>query len=222
MDLKTANCPFLHVIKTPQHLESLHGTDWEWWIGSNQLGWLRYAIQAKKINCSSLRYDDLEHKVKGQQQLEILRSYSMTNNALGRYCFYNYTEKIDSKQHWHCKFPFASKQLGCSLATLSTVSKSLKNRGCRNFDFIHSERSTIPLRCLVKCPIILSIYHGDYRFLSKFEDYENVRIFESLPRNIQAGVESGSFEEWDSDFYSSEIWYRPQNILVAELPDLSH
>jgi len=27
-----------------------------------------------------------------------------------------------------------------------------------------------------------------------FEDYENAQIFESLPRNIQEGIEIGSFE----------------------------
>ncbi|WP_448572847.1 hypothetical protein [Trichothermofontia sp.] len=30
LDLKAAKCPFLHVIKTPQNLESSQGTDWEW------------------------------------------------------------------------------------------------------------------------------------------------------------------------------------------------
>jgi hypothetical protein len=67
---------------------------------------------------------------------------------------------------------------------------------------------------LVTCPIILSVYDRNKRFPNGFEDYENVRIFESLPK----GLETGSFEEWDPRFYSNEIRYRPKRILVAELP----
>jgi hypothetical protein len=219
LDLKAAKCPFLHVIKTPQNLESSQGTDWEWWIGAHNVGWLRYAVQAKKVGLSSLRYDDLAHKVNGKLQLDILRSYSSTNRALGRYCFYNYTNSVQQKKHWHCcNIPYDSSQLGCSIATLNTVDKAIKTRGCRNFDFIHSESSTLPFRCLVTCPMILSVYGGATRFSPGFEDYESVHIFESLPRNIQEGIETGSFEGWDSDFYSNEIWYRPERILVAELP----
>lgn len=218
LDLKAAKCPFLHLMKTPQNLEPLQGTDWEWWIGGNRVGWLRYAVQAKKVDLSSLRYDELAHKVNGKLQLDILRSYSSANKALGRYCFYNYASTIQQKQHWHCNLPFDSTQLGCSVATLATVYTAINTWGCRDFDFIHSEISTLPFRCLVTCPIILSVYAKVTRFPDGFEDYENAQVFESLPRNIQEGIETGSFEGWDSDFYSNEIPYRPARILVAELP----
>jgi hypothetical protein len=66
--------------------------------------------------------------------------------------------------------------------------------------------------------MILSVYAGATRFPAGFDDYENARKFESLPRNIQQGRETGSFEEWDSAFYSNEVRYRPERILVAELP----
>jgi hypothetical protein len=228
LDFKAAKCPFLHLMKTPQNLEPLQGTDWEWWIGANSVGWLRYAVQAKKIDLSSLRYDKLHHKigekkvdgkkVDGKLQLEILRSYSSENKALARYCFYNYANTIQQSQHWHCNLPFDSTQLGCSIATLSTVSKAIDTRGGSNFDFIHSEISTLPFRCLVTCPMILSVYAGATRFPAGFDDYKNAKIFESLPGNIQQGIETGSFEEWDSHFYSNEVRYRPERILVAELP----
>jgi hypothetical protein len=220
LDLKAAKCPFLHLIKTPQHLESSQGTDWEWWIGATNIGWLRYAVQAKKVDFTSARYEELNHKVGVDQklQLEILRSYSSVNKALGRYCFYNYVETIQPDRHWHCNLPFESTQLGCSIATLSTVDDAIHRRGGRNFDFIHRAISTRPFRCLVTCPIILSVYAGAKRFPNGFEDYEDVHIFESLPSNIREGLETGSFEEWDSRFYSNEIRYRPERILVAQLP----
>lgn len=229
LDLKKAKCPFIHLIKTPQDLESSQGTDWEWWIGSNSFGWIRYAVQAKRIDLSSLKnYGCLAHKVKQKVngktiseklQIDILRNYSSANKALGRYCFYNYTNYVDPSLHWHCNLSFDSTQLGCSIATLSTVNKAINTRGCRNFDFIHSAISTLPLRCLVTCPAILSGYGGGTgTFPAGFEDYENAHIFESLPRNIQEGIETGSFEEWDSDFYSNEVQCRPERILVAQLP----
>jgi hypothetical protein len=223
LDLKAARCPFLHLIKTPQNLEPVQGTDWEWWIGAESVGWLRYAVQAKKVNVSSLSYDKLKHKVgeekiTGKSQLEILRSYSLANDALGRYCFYNYAGDAQPDQHWHCNLPFDSTQLGCSIATLDTVDKAIKTRSCRNFNFIHSEISTLPFRCLVTCPIILSVYAGATRFPAGFKDYENARIFETLPRNILDSLETGAFDRWDSDFYNDNVQYRPKRVLVAELP----
>lgn len=226
LDIKAAKSPFLHLVKTPQNLEPIEGTDWEWWIGADKVGWLRYAVQAKKINLSSFRYDELDHKVERKVngkvnkklQLDILRDYASVNKALGIYCFYNYVNTIQQNQHWHCNLRFDSTQLGCSIATLSTVSNALNTRGGRNFDSIHSEISTRPFRCLVTCPMILSVYAGATRFPAGFKDYENAQIFPSLPDNIQEGIETGSFEGWDSDFYSNEVPYRPKRILVAELP----
>lgn len=228
LDLKAAKCPFLHLLKTPQHLEPLQGTDWEWWIGARNVGWLRYAVQAKKVDLFSLRYKKLDYKVgekkvdgkkvDGKLQLDILQSYSSKNDALGRYCFYNYVKTVNQNKHWHCNLPFDSTQLGCSIATLSTVSKAISTWGGGSFDSIHSEISTLPFRCLVTCPIILSVYAGANRFPAGFEDYENARIFESLPRNLLERLETGSFEEWDSEFYNDNVEYRPKRILVAELP----
>ena len=43
----------IKVIQTSKIKEQEKGTDWEWWIGCKNLGWLRYAIQAKKIDSQS-------------------------------------------------------------------------------------------------------------------------------------------------------------------------
>lgn len=111
----------------------------------------------------------------------------------------------------------ASSELGVS-QNETTVVKAKNTRGYRNFNCIHSEVSTLPFRCLVACPMILSIYAGASRFPTGFEDYAEAQLFESLPRNIQQSIETGYFQEWDSNFYSNEIPYRPARILVAELP----
>ncbi|MGB3208310.1 MAG: hypothetical protein WBB28_25275 [Crinalium sp.] len=66
--------------------------------------------------------------------------------------------------------------------------------------------------------MILSVYAGATLFPTGFEDYAEAHIFESLPRNIQQGIETGYFLEWDSNFYSNDIDIRPARILVAELP----
>lgn len=231
LDFKRAKCPFVHLMKTPQNREASQGTDWEWWIGADSVGWLRYAVQAKKINLLNLKYDKLNHKIGGKKvkgkkvneksQLEILSSYSSAHKALPRYCFYNYANTIKQGQQWHCNLPFDSTQLGCSIATLSTVRKAIKTRGGRNFDFIHSEISTLPFRCLVTCPMILSVYAGETRFPAGFDGYENVKKYDYLPGHIQEGIKTGSCEEWDPNFYSNEVPYRPKRILVAELPKLS-
>ncbi len=220
LDLQAAKSPFLHLIKTSQNLESTQGTDWEWWIGANNVGWLRYAVQAKKIDVQSksLRYKELTHTVQGKLQLDILRSYSSANKALGRYCFYNYVNSVNKSKHWHCNLRLDSTQLGCSIATLETVGQAIKDASNRNFNFIHSEISTRPLRCLLACPQILSFYAGANSFPDGFEDYQNAHKFESLPSNIQQSIETGDFEGWDPNFYSNEIPYRPARILVAELP----
>ena len=55
LELARANCPEVKVIKTAKNKEKYQGTDWEWWIGNKRLGWLRYAVQAKKINLNTSR-----------------------------------------------------------------------------------------------------------------------------------------------------------------------
>lgn len=46
LDLKRKNPPRTRVLQTPKSKEKDQGTDWEWWIGSPRLRWLRFAVQA--------------------------------------------------------------------------------------------------------------------------------------------------------------------------------
>lgn len=85
------------VISTPKNYEKVTGYDWEWWIGNNRVGWLRYAVQAKKIG-KSHRYETLNHTVhKGKKQVSILKEYSEANQAIPLYCFCNYVDVLEIK-----------------------------------------------------------------------------------------------------------------------------
>ena len=70
------------------------------------------------------------------------------------YCLYNFTEIVDRSDHWHCCDDTKNDltELGCSMTTLSVIQQAIEKRGRKNFRWIHSQRNTLPLRCLVACP----------------------------------------------------------------------
>ena len=45
--------------------EAKYGTDFECWLGSDSMGWVGYAIQAKKLAFGTGTYPNLGHVVKG-------------------------------------------------------------------------------------------------------------------------------------------------------------
>jgi hypothetical protein len=104
--------------KTPKHQEKLYGTDWEWWIGNDQGGWQRYALQAKIIDLNTERYNALGHRVGATQQVDLLEAYAQRVGAIPLYVFYNYTT-ANVAQIWKCCRRGASAQYGCSIAHLA-------------------------------------------------------------------------------------------------------
>ena len=50
LELKRKRHPGLQVLQTNKNVESTQGTDWEWWLGSDSQGWLRLAVQAKRLS----------------------------------------------------------------------------------------------------------------------------------------------------------------------------
>lgn len=129
--------------------EATRGCDFELWVGANSTGWYRYAVQAKKINVRTGKYDQLAHEVGGVPQLDILEKYASANNALALYCFYNYSTLSTP---WNCSYYLDIEQLGCSITPSHIVRSALKKRGARCFSHIHEQSETLPWRCLVKCP----------------------------------------------------------------------
>jgi len=225
LELARANSSAVRVIKTPKGKERYQGTDWEWWIGNDRLGWLRYAVQAKKVNPDTSRYDVLEHKVGGARQIDILEQYAKANHAIPLYCFYNYLDHSSLSNYWHCNLSYQFEQFGCTVTPSKYVRRVLSQRGERKFEFLHGFDSTKPWRCLVCCPLMLQVYQT--RSVSDTSwDFENVIVHQTLPSNLslarETELERFSLEQdeflldfYDPNFYDPDLGIYPKRILVA-------
>ena len=93
LKIRSAALPNVLVQKANKKHEARWGLDWEWWIGSRSCGWLRYAVQAKKLDVNKGRYNTLRHKIrdgrKPEYQIERLKAFSQACRAIPIYCFYN-------------------------------------------------------------------------------------------------------------------------------------
>jgi len=186
----------LRVVKLSKDEEAIKGIDWEWWIGSRSQGWLRYAVQAKKIDFSSQRYNSLAHEVNDIPQIDLLKMYARKVSAIPLYCFYNYSQKANLQHYWQCSFQYEEKQLGCTVAPSSTIQQALNTRGCRNFEFVHSFHNTIPWRCLLKCPRVLQIYSNGSNNLA----FENIKVYSTLPDYLARAADDNQ-QVLVSEFY---------------------
>ncbi len=219
LEMARANCPEVKLIKTPKHKEKYQGTDWEWWIGNSPIGWLRYAVQAKKINSKDTRYDKLAHKVKGKGegkgilQINILELYAKVNHAIPLYCFFNYLEIMDMSRYWRCCLPYEVEQFGCTVTPSKNVKAALSTHGARNFTFLHSLNETKPWRCLVRCPLMLQVYKNKLPYASL--GFENFKVYDRLPSELSSALETGYLTQFSSDFYSRDLEIYPKRILVA-------
>jgi hypothetical protein len=197
------------VVKTAKYKEKDQGTDWEWWIGNNRIGYLRYAVQAKKIDKHFIHYKALGHKVDSEKQIDILERYAQNNRAIPLYCFYNYSQNTNLKPYWHCNLPPDNEQFGCTITPLKNVKQALQQRGKRTFDFLHSFSSTKPWRCLVRCPSLRQVYK--YGTPTDTWDFDNVFVYPRLPTSLAYAMEMNSeFRPYD---YQNQ---RNDNIIDVE------
>jgi hypothetical protein len=184
------------VIKTAKYDEKNQGADWEWWIGNSSIGYLRYAVQAKKIDKKFIHYKSLGHKVESERQIHILERYARNNGAIPLYCFYNYSKNTDLSPYWHCNLPPDDKQLGCTVTPLENVKEALDQRGKRTFDYLHKFDSTKPWRCLVQCPSLLHFYKNAKKTtdtLCLSWGFDNVdAYYEELPDCLSFAIEHDS------------------------------
>ena len=133
--------------------ESMWGTDFELWLGSDKLGWFRFAIQAKKLNLRTDRYSSLTQKNMNGKQIDLLERYAQRNRAAPLYCLYNFSEDANELQHWHCCNGLPNlRELGCTVTPSSNIREAICKPGTKNFGFIHLKSNTLPWRCLVACP----------------------------------------------------------------------
>ena len=215
-------------VQTPKSQEALTGTDFEWWLGSDATGWIRLAVQAKKIHLESERYPNLKHPVKSVSQIDLLERFAARHGAIPLYCLYNYTDNAESSKHWHCcQRPFQEEELGCTITPSSNIKRAIHLWGAKNFDFVHSQIDTIPWRCLALCPRVRALFHqgqvgmsqhpiplfgASPRLYSQLPDRLRVER-ESVPRRSRGVLQS---EELDRDLYDPEVGF-PRRISVLEL-----
>ena len=147
-------------LQTPQNREQFHGTDFEWWLGSTNLGWFRLAVQAKKLDMREDKYLKLGKKVSGVRQVDVLTAYAVQNRATPLYCLYNFSETVNPINHWHCcQRPITVTELGCSIAPANRIRQALNTRGKRTFDYMLLSNHTIPWQCLASCPGAMQALH---------------------------------------------------------------
>jgi hypothetical protein len=213
LEIAKSSISEVKVIKTPKNEEKNQGTDWEWWIGNNSIGWLRYAIQAKKVDINS-RYAKLGHKVNNRRQIDILESFARENRAIPLYCFYNHIECDDLKNYWHCQLSYEESQFGCTITPSKNVREILLSRGKRNFSCLHEFINTKPWRCLITCPLIRKIYIT--KGITNVFEFENINVYEYLPPEIEVARDINSLIKFPSNIYKGYVGY-PKKILVITL-----
>lgn len=214
--LASQNLSSIKIIQTPKNLEPFKGTDWEWWIGNRSTGYLRYAVQAKKLDLKSGRYSSLNHKVGSKTQHQILEDYARVNKAIPLYVFYNHLESKDYPKKWNCPLPIDHQKLGCTVTPLKNVTKALSIRGSRTFQKIHDFKETVPLRCLAQCPNIAFSrqQNSEIAYIPKFDLEAKV-----YPDPWGWISEMGHLSSWDqvqSELYDHELGYYPKRILLID------
>lgn len=221
LELAKQNHHGIQILQTNKLSESTNGTDWEWFVGSDTFGWMRYAIQAKKLKCSTGRYESLNHKVGTQPhddyQLNILKRFSEANDAIALYNFYNYYPQANESSHWHCETAFDKELLGWTFTMLSNVETALNTKGCRTFNAIHMA-GALPIRCLFTCPQFKSLYYENAKaglIVTPFnKPYGKIP---KLPQQFAAALKTGILEEFPKELYSAKIEIYPRRIAIIEL-----
>lgn len=224
LELFRKQTPNIRIVQTPKIEERDQGTDWEWWIGSSKHGWLRYAVQAKRLKPGNNYYGSLNHFVGKQRpkprQLDILKRYSEKNKAIPLYCFYNYVNMDNLLGYWNCMFKYDKLQLGWTFTPLEVVEDAIRKKN-RNFEFIHAQKKTLPMRCLVKCPAVLSMYRSVKGMVPvNTEDFEYLRqgYYTTLPTDFEGylnkvnTISEMEIHEFPSNFYDPEINLYPRRI----------
>ncbi|WP_247236133.1 DUF6615 family protein [Telluribacter sp. SYSU D00476] len=222
LELARQNYFNIRILQTPKPFEAIKGTDWEWFVGSNNFGWIRYAIHAKKLDLSTGRYKILSHKVgkppKDEYQIKVLRDFAHANGAVPLNNFYNYFPKATQADHWHCQQDFDRELLGWTFTPLKNVEKAINTRGSRTFDKIHRFSSTLPIRCLFKCPFFRDLYR-DTTTLSQDGDFfgETFRKVARLSNEFINAREIGILQYFPHELYNSQVGIYPKRIAIIDL-----
>ena len=138
--------------------EAKFGTDFECWVGSDSMGWIGYAIQAKKLDFGTGTYRNLGHVVKGPQkrQLDILTTYAMKRGLTARYCLYSHSMSVNACFLACCSRSFPEEELGCTITHPRAVERAIATPRGKRFHSLQHHRDTVPWRCLAICPRLRS------------------------------------------------------------------
>ena len=226
LEIERQRYPNIRVIQTPKHLEVEKGTDWEWYVGANRYGWVRFAIQAKKLKVASGRYESLSDRAgtspTADLQAKVLRDYADANaGVIPLYSFYNYFPSATQATHWHCPLTFEQRLLGWTVTPLRIVEHALVTHGGKSFDAIHRRTNTLPVRCLFCCPALIMQYliPSSTGAVGSFLG-EPFQKLARLPQEIVLAAERGSIETFSLDFYNPEIGIFPRRIMVVDVSEL--
>lgn len=178
--LRRIGTPSIRILKTSKAAEPTSGTDWEWWLGSNAQGWLRFAVQAKRLNVAY--YDQFAHKVAGVPQLDILERYAAAHAAIPLYCLFNHVpDPLACTAGWKCCDSLDPEQLGCTVTPLSVVRTAVATWGCRTFRSVHADPRSVPWRCLLKCARYRAAWGVDGVAARALFDVDQVTLHARVP-----------------------------------------
>ena len=113
--------------------------------------WSQLALQAKKLYPDD-RYRMLNGGQKCVSQLRKLERFARQYHALPLYLLYNHSNTAERSEHWHCRQPFAERQLGCTLVPSWHIWRMLRRPPSpRDFDSANSVNQSRPWRCAFDC-----------------------------------------------------------------------
>ena len=187
--------------QTRLHDEAKYGTDFECWVGFDGIGWVGYAVQAKKLDFRTGTYRGLSHVVKGvnQRQVAILKGYANTRGLTPRYCLYSHSSPVDPRFLSCCSRSFDEGELGCTMTKPSRVEQAIATRGGKSFSSLQEHEATVPWRCLAICPRLRTSLESKSvpsRVRSPLLDMDSV-IHPRLPDDL-VGLRDG--DEGEVDF----------------------
>ena len=136
--------------QTTKPKESVIGPDYEWWVGHDSIGWIRLAVQAKKLILSRSQYNFLTPSNRTSSQIDLLDTHAKKVGTFPLYSLCNYSSGACSFSHWQCSFQeFKENDLGCTVVPSGTI--MALRRGQKNFDYLHGLGGAVPWRCLASC-----------------------------------------------------------------------
>lgn len=191
LEIARRNYSFVRLVKPTKIEEAKTGIDWEIWIGSDEDGWRRYAMQAKRLSLSSGKYASFRQKNKhtGLFQLDVLEAYAIASNSIPVYCFYNYVPFAEGNKYWHCNMAVDVQYLGCTVVPLEIAKVSHAQRRPRTFGDLHQHNEAKPWHCLF-CP--LEIYRAKQAAMALRSDSSRAAqagYYSALPSGLLEGVD---------------------------------